>query len=183
MKRLGKYFGALIIGLLSLYSLVCVLVSAVASAVFVLPYKVMFWKNQGNIVTNFLLFTFSLLLLILLYPAGFLYKHVKKWIGKDKRGSISRYYRHLAISHDQTGNVVMSAFFNDVLRKRGFNDIAFGDEDEVVSSVIGKLEKNNGLSFTGKVLNFLLDLFDPGHGQKSIEQDEGAAAAYRPGKK
>ena len=172
-------FKVLFVVLFSGYSIVVIILSGLLSAILTVPYKVMFWKNESNIVTNHLLFLFSLFALIFLYPVGYVYKHLKSIFGLSNNISLSTYFRRLAVSHDQLGNVVMYEMFNDVLKKESETGVYFGDEDEVISSVIGKLKLRGSLSFAGKVLDFLLNLFDPGHGIKSIEADEGIDRAYR----
>ena len=69
----------------------------------------------------------------------------------------SGYFFKLAISLDQLGNVAMSRLFNDILIHP--NRDLFGDEDETISSVLGKNKLNGTLKPIGKFLVYVLDKF------------------------
>lgn len=79
------------------------------------------------------------------------------------------YFKRLAISLDQFGNVACGGLFNVTLIKRG-SENKFGNPDETVSSVIGKNKVENSLSLAGKVLDWVLDRLDKNHSIKSIEK-------------
>ena len=83
------------------------------------------------------------------------------------RSDLSGYYYKLALSIDQLGNVAMSRIFNDILIKP--NRDRFGNEDETISSVLGKNQINGTLKPIGKFLVFLLDKLDKDHSINSIE--------------
>ena len=80
------------------------------------------------------------------------------------------YFFNLAIGNDQIGNVAGKYLFNHVLIKEDINQ--FGNPDETISSVIGKNKKKKNLTFLGKKLDFILNLFESNHSIKSIEHDE-----------
>lgn len=75
-----------------------------------------------------------------------------------------RFLRPVGIALDQLGNTLLGLI--PPLRARGF-----GDEDETVSSVLGKLTVRG--SRAAKVFCRFLALFDNGHCRKAIEWDEG----------
>ncbi len=76
----------------------------------------------------------------------------------------------IALGIDQLGNVVCARLFNFFLiTKEGYQ---FGNEDETISSVLGKNKKQNTLRFLGKLLDLILDQIDRNHSIKSIEADE-----------
>jgi hypothetical protein len=66
--------------------------------------------------------------------------------------------------------VFCAELFNDLLIKDDSDQ--FGDEDETISSVLGKNQLKNNLTKLGQLLNSLLDLLDNNHSINSIEQDE-----------
>lgn len=104
----------------------------------------------------------AILLSIILFPIGFivsmLYPNRKKHLYNIARGI------------DQLGNVVCGQLFNlTLIKKAGYR---FGNEDETISSVIGKNKRTNTLTVTGHLLDALLDAIDKDHSTKAIEEDE-----------
>lgn len=106
---------------------------------------------------------------------------------------LGSYCMAIAISIDQLGNVVMSELFNHILIKdvyvinKFYDKITdsiittklysefkhlFGNEDETISSVLGKNESLGTLRLPGKILNAILNLLEKNHSLKSIEADE-----------
>ncbi len=81
---------------------------------------------------------------------------------------LNNYWRNLAISLDQFGNVAMSGLFNVILIKG--NSHLFGDPDETISSVLGKNQEVGALAFLGRRLTALLDTIEKNHSLKSIEK-------------
>ena len=90
-----------------------------------------------------------------------------------------------AISIDQFGNVFLQHLFNWALIQDMYigitkdelfghlkNEHKFGNEDETISSVLGKNERQGTLRPLGKALVWVLDKLDPNHSIKSIEEDE-----------
>ena len=108
---------------------------------------------------NIVLYTVAYVLGILIIPIGMLYA-----LFKPSRGG---YFFKLALSLDQLGNVAMGRLFNDILIYP--NRDRFGDEDETISSVLGKNEINGTLRPLGQLLVDILDKFDKNHSIKSIE--------------
>ena len=115
----------------------------------------------------------ALLLFIVLAPFGVLYgvgaSFVRVNIGEGFQ-KIAGYFMSIAISIDQTGNVFCKELFNDTLiRPKGY---PFGNEDETISSVLGKNKLTNTLTWAGKSLDWVLNLFERDHSVISIEHDE-----------
>jgi hypothetical protein len=76
----------------------------------------------------------------------------------------------IAVSIDQTGNVFCKELFNDALiYPKGHR---FGNEDETISSVLGKNKLSNTLTWAGKLLDRILNVFEKDHSVISIEHDE-----------
>ena len=112
-----------------------------------------------------MLFLVAVLLVILLTPLAIF---VKISIAVRRRGFDHLWFRRLALSLDQLGNVIADDFFNWLLIRD--DCIApFGDEDETVSSVLGKNYLADNLTVLGKALRYLLHRLDPNHSVKSIE--------------
>ena len=83
---------------------------------------------------------------------------------------IGKYFLTIAVSVDQTGNVFCKELFNDALiYPKGHS---FGNEDETISSVLGKNKLGNTLTWTGKILDWILNKLDQNHSINSIEEDE-----------
>lgn len=115
----------------------------------------------------------ALSLFIILAPIGVLYglgaSFFRVNIGEGFK-KIAGYFMSIAVSIDQTGNVFCKELFNDVLiRPKGHN---FGNEDETISSVLGKNKLSNTLTWAGKALDWVLNVFERDHSVISIEHDE-----------
>lgn len=76
----------------------------------------------------------------------------------------------IALGIDQLGNVICARLFNFFLID--INGHRFGNEDETISSVLGKNKKTNTLTLFGIVLDMVLERIDKNHNIKSIEEDE-----------
>ena len=116
------------------------------------------------------LFIIALMLSPLLL-IGFIYALVVYlWSFKFKKywTKIGLYFLTCAIAIDQAGNVFCSELFNDVLIKD--DSQPFGDEDETISSVLGKNKLKNNLTWMGRVLDGILNVFEKNHSINSIEQ-------------
>ena len=104
----------------------------------------------------------AILLSIILFPIGFIVS-----MFYPKRG---KYLYKIALGIDQLGNVVCARLFNFFLiDMEGYQ---FGNEDETISSVLGKNKRANTLTFFGMALDALLELIDKNHNIEAIEDDE-----------
>jgi len=115
----------------------------------------------------------AFILFALLAPFGVVYGVGASFFRvKFKEGfaKIGGYFRSIAISIDQSGNVFCKELFNDVLiYPKGH---PFGNEDETISSVLGKNKLSNTLTWAGKALDWILNIFERNHSVISIEHDE-----------
>ena len=91
-------------------------------------------------------------------------------IGLILTHSHSKYHLNIGIAYDQLGNAVGAPLFNVILRKRGGD--RFGNPDETISSVIGKLKRSGHLTLMGKFFANLLNKIEINHVEKAIEEDE-----------
>jgi len=112
---------------------------------------------------GFILFIIAKLLSYVLFPLGFIYSLITFRVG------LSNYFKRVAISIDQEGNVIMSVLFNDILRKAGGH--RFGNPDETISSVLGVNKINNTLTLLGVFISYILNKIEKNHVEKSIEKD------------
>ena len=119
-----------------------------------------------------LLFIIAVILTIITVPFGILYGFLKCLFKFDFNAlfrKTNKYFRLLAISIDQMGNVAMQDLFDDILIKK--NGYKFGDVDETISSVLGKNERMKTLTRLGLFLVKLLHFIDPNHALNSIEEN------------
>ena len=77
------------------------------------------------------------------------------------------YFKSSAVNLDRFGNSEFRTLFNLTLKKK--EGYKFGNMEETISSVLGKNQRDNTLSFAGKVLVWILDLLDKNHCEKSIK--------------
>ena len=83
-----------------------------------------------------------------------------------KRG---KYLYKIALGIDQLGNVVCARLFNFFLID--LDGYQFGNEDETISSVIGKNKQANTLTLFGMLLDVILEKIDKNHTIDAIEDD------------
>ena len=81
-----------------------------------------------------------------------------------------KYFKSSAVNLDRFGNFEFRTLFNLVLKKKGGYE--FGNFEETISSVLGKNQRDNTLSRTGKVLVWILDTIEKEHCKKSIKDFE-----------
>jgi hypothetical protein len=104
----------------------------------------------------------AILISIILFPIGF----ITSMFYPNRK----RHLYNIARGIDQLGNVVCGQLFNLTLIKKAGHK--FGNEDETISSVIGKNKRTNTLTITGHLLDTLLDAIDKNHSIDAIEEDE-----------
>jgi len=111
---------------------------------------------------GFLLYITALLISAVLLPVGFLYQLISSLLK-----ATNNYLFTIAKSIDQLGNVVCSGLFDLLLIKKDGHK--FGNEDETISSVLGKNKKNNTLTILGKWVVLLLNAIEKDHVENAIE--------------
>lgn len=119
---------------------------------------------------GFLLFIISLVLKRFLEPFMYIYSSI---IALSK-GEWNQYNEDLAVAIDQYGNGLARYLFNQALVK-SVGDVLphkFGNIDETISSCIGKNKVKGTLTLLGKFLDKVLDLLEPEHSIKSIDNTE-----------
>ena len=98
-----------------------------------------------SLLKSFILFCIAIVLLIFTTPIGFLYALLRQ-LFFDKLKTLSVYFLEVAISIDNTGNVMMQHLLNDFLLIKQKETYYFGNKKETISSVIGKNSLTNTLS-------------------------------------
>jgi hypothetical protein len=104
---------------------------------------------------GFLLFIIAYILFLPLSIINFL-------VVKNKKG----YFRSSAITIDKLANREFRTLWNEVLKIE--NGYLFGAENETISSALGKNQRDQTLTKTGKVLVLILDKIENNHCLKSI---------------
>lgn len=82
------------------------------------------------------------------------------------------YFLRLALGIDQFGNVFISPFANIAMRKKG--GARFGDPEEKISSVLGKLYVKGKLTALSSLIRVVLDSLDKDHCVKAINNKVGS---------
>ena len=104
----------------------------------------------------------ALLISAVLLPIGFIYQLVSTLLN-----AVNTYLFKIAKSIDQLGNVVCVGLFDSILISKKSAD-RFGNEDETISSVLGKNKKAGTLTMIGKWLAWLLNRIEADHVEKAI---------------
>ncbi len=118
---------------------------------------------------GFVLFLVSSLLKWALAPFSYVYGLIRSFF----KCQFNDYNFNLAIAKDQYGNALCKYVFNDILIKK--NGYKFGNIDETISSCIGKNKVKGTLTFLGKILDWILDKFEPNHSVLSIDNTEDSS--------
>jgi len=108
-----------------------------------------------------LLHIIAKILLFALTPIGILYSLFRNI-------NVNAYFRNTAISIDILGNVVLQNILNDLLIKK--DAYLFGNKKQTISYVIALNFNLKKLTFVGRIMANMLEFFDKGHLQKSIQQ-------------
>lgn len=112
---------------------------------------------------GFILLITALIISVIIIPLGFIYQLVTVLLK-----NCNTYLFKIAQSIDQLGNVVCTNLFNDTLISKK-SVYKFGDEDETISSVLGKNKTTNTLTLVGKWLALFLNKIEKDHVEKAIE--------------
>ena len=123
-----------------------------------------------NIIISIILFFVAILIFSIVFPIGLIYQIITLFKKRNLSIYLSDYFFKLAQCVDQLGNVAYRGLFNGVLITKE-SKAAFGDNQETISSVIGKNLEDNTLSKTGIWLNKILNIIEPNHSIISIEEN------------
>tara|TARA_R110000796_G_C14410646_1_gene418673 strand:- start:284 stop:637 length:354 start_codon:yes stop_codon:yes gene_type:complete len=112
-----------------------------------------------------LLLIIAVLMSAILFPLGWLYSLFTFKLSIRK---LSGYFKAIAISIDQLGNVVMANLMNDTLIKNSSHK--FGDPDETISMVLGLNKREGSLTDMGVKIADILNKIEKDHVEKAIEK-------------
>jgi len=76
------------------------------------------------------------------------------------------YFKRIAVSIDQLGNVMCAYLFNFILIK--YDGYQFGNEDDTISRVLGVNKKIDKLTKIGKFVATILNKIEPNHVEKAV---------------
>ncbi|MWB93002.1 hypothetical protein GON26_01385 [Flavobacterium sp. GA093] len=112
----------------------------------------------------------SIVIAAILFPLGLLITFVtnlykRRWKFSFKR--LDQQLLSIATSIDASGNVICKDLFNLLLIEKGGYE--FGKRKETISSALGKNQRDNTLTKTGKAIVFILDKIETDHCMKSID--------------
>ena len=82
---------------------------------------------------------------------------------------IDGYFKQTAIDIDRFGNHNFKTLLNATLQTT--NGYRFGNFSETISSALGKNQRDETLTKTGKFICWVLDKLDPEHCKKSINEN------------
>ncbi len=111
------------------------------------------------------LFAVAVILGIILFPLGLLFSLC---VNRKRFDSV---LHRCAVTIDQSGNVFCSDLFNKVLLINAAGRYEFGNQDETISSALGKNYLKGCLSPVGMWLYNFLDKRDKDHSIKAIEHE------------
>lgn len=122
-----------------------------------------------KLIKNIVLFAVALILGASIIPLGFIFTTVKLLVTKPLKtiDVLSSIFFNMAKSIDQLGNCSCYFLLNALLIQDDYL-YPFGNEDETISSVLGKNKIVNNLTNTGKLLDWILSIFEKNHSIKSI---------------
>ena len=123
-------------------------------------------SKKVNPFIGLLLFLISIFLFLTTGPLGFIYGIFHGLFTKGIRG-FGEYLLKIAVSIDQLGNVMMQHVLNLLWVKKG--GYLFGNQDETISSALGKNKEKGTLTGFGKAIDAILDFIDPNHSLNSID--------------
>ena len=119
---------------------------------------------------NLILLLTALVLSALLLPLGIVFTLVKAlctWNWRKIGGYLANSAGALALAIDHLGNTVCRDLFNSLFLKRG--GYGFGNIRETISSALGKNHRQRTLTQAGQWLVWILDVIDPDHVEKAIQ--------------
>jgi 8-oxo-dGTP diphosphatase len=122
-----------------------------------------------------ILFIVSRVLIIILYPTGFIISCVRVFT-RGRFKALDNYLFNCALADDQHGNAFLAELFNMILLKRNaYIKYPFGNTDVTISFIIAVNQKVNALNKFGLLLYRFLEWKDKDHAKKSIQSERNKA--------
>tara|TARA_R110000868_G_scaffold122495_3_gene324681 strand:- start:10456 stop:10836 length:381 start_codon:yes stop_codon:yes gene_type:complete len=107
---------------------------------------------------------------LLLFYSIFRILIFNKFSFKERKNLFNNYFWRVALTFDQTSNVVGDFFLNDTMSKSKLT--YFGNEDETISYAMAQLERDDNLTEFGKTWAEFLDSVDKDHLKKALTNNE-----------
>jgi hypothetical protein len=79
----------------------------------------------------------------------------------------SKYHLNIGISYDQLANTVGAPLLNIILRKKG--GYQFGNPDDTLSAVLGRLKHTGHLKALGRFFAWMLNKIEKNHVEKAAK--------------
>lgn len=117
---------------------------------------------------SLLLVVIALLLLVILTPFAILMTIIVSIVNTNGTYLV-RYFKDIALSLDQLGNVICNVLFTYTFLKKDAIYV-FGNVDETISSVLGKNKVDDKLTKVGLFVDYLLHLLEENHTIKYIDK-------------
>jgi len=118
------------------------------------------------------LFILAKIIYIVTLPIAIIHSIIKFIISKEYIKILfffTNFFKSHALGINQISNRAFNVFFNDIMIKDD-SIHSFGDIDETLSSVLGKNKLKNNLTIFGRILDFILNIFDKNHTIESIDK-------------
>lgn len=122
-----------------------------------------------------LLFIISTILKLTLFPLLYFIGAITSIV----KGGFNQWNFDLAIAQDQYGNTLGKAIWNGLLITKHSKHL-FGNNDETISSVIGKNKRDGTLTFLGIFADKVLNALEPNHSEDSIDETENDISGNNP---
>lgn len=114
---------------------------------------------------NLLLLITAIILFLTFGTIGFIYSILWRMLI-----AASAYFWQVALAIDELGNTVCQDLFNNTMRAEGGH--RFGNSNETVSHVLGKLKEEGKLLPLGKALGWILNKIDKHHIEKAAKNKQ-----------
>jgi hypothetical protein len=124
---------------------------------------------------GFLLFIISTILKLTLFPLLYFIGAITSIV----KGGFNQWNFDLAIAQDQYGNTLGKYIWNGLLINKQSKHL-FGNNDETISSVIGKNKREGTLTFLGIFVDKVLDKLDANHSENAIDLTEDELSGNNP---
>lgn len=128
-----------------------------------------------KLIQNLLLALVALMLSFLLIPLGIIFAIIFCVFKLDDEIALKyfeRLFLYIALSIDKVGNFACAILFNTCLIKNSDRKYRFGKENQTISFVMGKNLEADNLTFVGKILNDILNLFEKDHVVKTVKKED-----------
>lgn len=130
--------------------------------------------NLLKLIKGLFLTALAIFLLLLAVPIAAIHYLCTIWGKKQEAREIltnyGGFFYLVALALDHLGNVLCPSLFNWLFLKNKSVEFRFGVPGQSISLILGWNDKDGNLKKRGEWLEYVLDLIDPNHCQKAVEQ-------------